>query len=157
MAESCTQTQSVPTPPALERSHASLTLRWMLDVEWSRTRCPRLCTLLNIMVIAALQDQADSTPAWLFTHPATSTIRYVWEIKSWLFVHKNPQIFSCDADVLLCQVTQVPYVVTLNQNLYVQVDLRRGDNTLVLFIDTCVASPSPHDFHTRPYYLVRNG
>ncbi|XP_044070449.1 deleted in malignant brain tumors 1 protein isoform X2 [Siniperca chuatsi] len=55
------------------------------------------------------------------------------------------------------KVTQVPYKVTLNQNLYVQVDLRRGDNTLVLYLDTCVASPSPHDFQSRSYYLVRNG
>lgn len=78
-------------------------------------------------------------------------------IKEVIFLIINFQIFSCDADILLCQVTQVPYVVTLNQNLYVQVDLRRGDSTMVLFIDTCVASPSPHDFQTRPYYLVRNG
>ncbi|XP_034754329.1 deleted in malignant brain tumors 1 protein-like [Etheostoma cragini] len=55
------------------------------------------------------------------------------------------------------KVTQVPYEVTLNQNLYVQVNLRRGDSSLVLFLDTCVTSPSPHDFQTRPYYLVRNG
>ncbi|KAK9541411.1 hypothetical protein VZT92_001455 [Zoarces viviparus] len=55
------------------------------------------------------------------------------------------------------KVTQVPYEVTLNQNLYVQVDLRRGDSSLVLYLDTCVTSPSPHDFQTRPYYLVRNG
>ncbi|XP_031163547.1 deleted in malignant brain tumors 1 protein isoform X4 [Sander lucioperca] len=55
------------------------------------------------------------------------------------------------------KVTQVPYEVTLNQNLYVQVGLRRGDSSLVLFLDTCVTSPSPHDFQTRPYYLVRNG
>ncbi|KAM9345133.1 CUB and zona pellucida-like domain-containing protein 1 [Symphorus nematophorus] len=55
------------------------------------------------------------------------------------------------------KVTQVPYEVFLNQNLYVQVDLRRADSSLVLFLDTCVASPSPHDFHTRAYYLVRNG
>uniref|UniRef100_A0A7N6A6B3 CUB and zona pellucida-like domains 1, tandem duplicate 1 n=1 Tax=Anabas testudineus TaxID=64144 RepID=A0A7N6A6B3_ANATE len=54
-------------------------------------------------------------------------------------------------------VTEVPYNVKLNQNLFVQVNLRRGDSTLVLFIDTCVTSPSPHDFQTRPYYLVRNG
>lgn len=58
---------------------------------------------------------------------------------------------------MLCQVTEVPYNVKLNQNLFVQVNLRRGDSTLVLFIDTCVTSPSPHDFQTRPYYLVRNG
>ncbi|XP_061084687.1 deleted in malignant brain tumors 1 protein-like [Conger conger] len=50
-----------------------------------------------------------------------------------------------------------PYVVTLNQYLYVQVKLRRSDSSLVLFLDTCVASPSPHDFHTRSYDLVRNG
>ncbi|XP_068576662.1 deleted in malignant brain tumors 1 protein [Cebidichthys violaceus] len=55
------------------------------------------------------------------------------------------------------QVTQVPYEVTLNQHLFVQVDLRRADGSLVLYLDTCVTSPSPHDFQTRPYYLVRNG
>ncbi|XP_049455688.1 deleted in malignant brain tumors 1 protein-like isoform X2 [Epinephelus fuscoguttatus] len=55
------------------------------------------------------------------------------------------------------KVHQVPYEVTLNQNMYVQVSLRRGDSSLVLFLDTCVTSPSPHDFYSRPYYLVRNG
>ncbi|KAF7656751.1 hypothetical protein LDENG_00036610 [Lucifuga dentata] len=55
------------------------------------------------------------------------------------------------------QVTEVPYEVTLNQHMYVQMNLRRGDSSLVLFLDTCVASPSPHDFHTKSYYLVRNG
>ncbi|XP_072247684.1 CUB and zona pellucida-like domain-containing protein 1 [Leuresthes tenuis] len=55
------------------------------------------------------------------------------------------------------KVTQVPYEVTLNQNLYVQVDLRRRDSSLILFLHTCVASPSPFDFSSRPYYLVRDG
>ncbi|KAJ8360168.1 hypothetical protein SKAU_G00166930 [Synaphobranchus kaupii] len=50
-----------------------------------------------------------------------------------------------------------PYFVSLNQYLYVQVKLRRSDSSLVLFLDTCVASPSPHDFQTRSYDLVRNG
>ncbi|XP_035982706.1 deleted in malignant brain tumors 1 protein isoform X3 [Fundulus heteroclitus] len=54
-------------------------------------------------------------------------------------------------------VTEVPYMVVLNQNLYVQVDLRRPDSGLVLFLDTCKASPSPFDFESRPYYLVRDG
>ncbi|CAL8391408.1 unnamed protein product [Arctogadus glacialis] len=54
-------------------------------------------------------------------------------------------------------VTQVPYVVTLNQAMYVQVNLRRDDKGLVLFLDTCVASPSPHDFQNNAYDLVRNG
>lgn len=55
------------------------------------------------------------------------------------------------------QVSQVPYEVTLNQELYIQVELKNQDNSFVVFIDTCVASPSPHDFQTRAYYLVRNG
>ncbi|CAJ1067218.1 deleted in malignant brain tumors 1 protein-like isoform X2 [Xyrichtys novacula] len=55
------------------------------------------------------------------------------------------------------KVTQVPYKVTLNQNLYVQVDLQSQRHNMVLFLDTCVTSPSPHDFQTRAYYLVRNG
>ncbi|XP_046885840.1 deleted in malignant brain tumors 1 protein-like [Hypomesus transpacificus] len=55
------------------------------------------------------------------------------------------------------QVTEVPFKVKLNQDLYVQVSLRRSDSSLVLFLDTCVASPSPHDFQTRSYDLVRNG
>ncbi|KAG9341844.1 hypothetical protein JZ751_018568 [Albula glossodonta] len=54
-------------------------------------------------------------------------------------------------------VHESPYLVTLNQYLYVQVKLRRSDSSLVLFLDTCVASPSPHDFSTRSYDLVRNG
>ncbi|XP_030235027.1 deleted in malignant brain tumors 1 protein isoform X3 [Gadus morhua] len=54
-------------------------------------------------------------------------------------------------------VTQVPYMVTLNQAMYVQVNLRRDDKGLVLFLDTCVASPSPHDFQNNAYDLVRNG
>ncbi|XP_056292012.1 deleted in malignant brain tumors 1 protein-like [Pseudoliparis swirei] len=55
------------------------------------------------------------------------------------------------------KVTQVPYEVVLNQNLYVQVDLSSGVSSMVLFLDTCVTSPSPNDFQSRPYYLVRNG
>nr|XP_046258011.1 deleted in malignant brain tumors 1 protein isoform X4 [Scatophagus argus] len=55
------------------------------------------------------------------------------------------------------EVTQFPYEVMLNQNLYIQVTLSRSDSRLVLFLDTCVASPTPYDFNTRAYYLVRNG
>lgn len=55
------------------------------------------------------------------------------------------------------QVTDNPFKVKLNQDLYVQVRLTREDSGLVVFLDTCVTSPSPHDFHTRSYDLVRNG
>ncbi|CAL8299181.1 unnamed protein product [Merluccius merluccius] len=54
-------------------------------------------------------------------------------------------------------VTQVPYVVTLNQYMYVQVSLSGRNSNLVLFLDTCVASPSRYDFNSKTYDLVRNG
>ncbi|XP_028278938.1 deleted in malignant brain tumors 1 protein-like isoform X4 [Parambassis ranga] len=55
------------------------------------------------------------------------------------------------------KVTEVPYEVSLNEKVFVQVDLPRRDSSLVLFIDTCVASPSQYDFQTRSYYLIRTG
>uniref|UniRef100_A0A667XGN7 CUB and zona pellucida-like domains 1, tandem duplicate 1 n=1 Tax=Myripristis murdjan TaxID=586833 RepID=A0A667XGN7_9TELE len=55
------------------------------------------------------------------------------------------------------KVTEVPYKVSLNQDMFVEMRLRRDDSSLVLFVDTCVASPNPHDFHTRSYDLVRDG
>ncbi|KAA0711068.1 Deleted in malignant brain tumors 1 protein Hensin [Triplophysa tibetana] len=50
-----------------------------------------------------------------------------------------------------------PYEVNLNQDMYAQVKLDRDDNTLDLFLDTCVTSPDPYDFKTRSYDLLRNG
>lgn len=57
----------------------------------------------------------------------------------------------------LFQVTQAPFEVSLNQSLYIQVDVNGPVHDLVLALDTCVASPSPDDFYHRAYYLVRNG
>lgn len=53
-------------------------------------------------------------------------------------------------------ITDFPYQVTLNQQLYVQVQLTRAEPSLHLFMDTCVASPN-HDFTIRTYDLIRNG
>ncbi|XP_016308933.1 CUB and zona pellucida-like domain-containing protein 1 [Sinocyclocheilus anshuiensis] len=55
------------------------------------------------------------------------------------------------------QIYDSPYEVNLNQFLYVQVELNRHDNSLDLFLDTCVASPNPNDFKDRSYDLLRNG
>ncbi|ROJ78919.1 CUB and zona pellucida-like domain-containing protein 1 [Anabarilius grahami] len=55
------------------------------------------------------------------------------------------------------QIYDFPYEVKLNQYLYVQVKLNRPDNSLDLFLDTCVASPNPSDFKDRSYDLLRNG
>ncbi|XP_041920839.1 deleted in malignant brain tumors 1 protein-like [Alosa sapidissima] len=56
------------------------------------------------------------------------------------------------------QIHDNPYYVNLNQYMYVKVSLRRPDSSLVLFLDTCVASPNPHDYADyRAYYLLVNG
>lgn len=53
-------------------------------------------------------------------------------------------------------ITEFPYQVDLNQQLYVQVQLTQAQPSIHLFIDSCVASPN-HDFSTRTYDLIRNG
>ncbi|XP_061645855.1 deleted in malignant brain tumors 1 protein [Phyllopteryx taeniolatus] len=56
------------------------------------------------------------------------------------------------------KVAEFPYKVSLNQDLYIQMELRGSSGSyLDIFLDTCVASPSSYDFHTTTYYLVRNG
>ncbi|CAH2250956.1 deleted in malignant brain tumors 1 -like [Pelobates cultripes] len=54
-------------------------------------------------------------------------------------------------------VYQYPYYVQLDQNLYLQATLHSSDPDLILFVDTCVASPSSSDFVTRTYDIIRNG
>ncbi|KFU89943.1 Deleted in malignant brain tumors 1 protein, partial [Chaetura pelagica] len=50
-----------------------------------------------------------------------------------------------------------PYYIDLNQNLYLQAGLHSSDPNLVVFVDTCVASPDPQDFDTLAYVIVKNG
>ncbi|NXX74976.1 DMBT1 protein, partial [Urocolius indicus] len=50
-----------------------------------------------------------------------------------------------------------PYYVDLNQNLYLEASLQTSDPNLLLFVDTCVASPDPNNFKTLTYDLVRRG
>ncbi|XP_056385338.1 deleted in malignant brain tumors 1 protein-like [Hyla sarda] len=56
-------------------------------------------------------------------------------------------------------VYNYPYLVELNQNMFLQATLGTTDPNLVLFVDTCVASPDP--FHVREtqkvYNLIQNG
>ncbi|EPQ08919.1 Deleted in malignant brain tumors 1 protein [Myotis brandtii] len=54
-------------------------------------------------------------------------------------------------------VTTHPYYVRLNQDLYVQAEIRRADASMALFVDTCVASPSSEDVPSVAYDLIRSG
>ncbi|KAH0623684.1 hypothetical protein JD844_006731 [Phrynosoma platyrhinos] len=55
------------------------------------------------------------------------------------------------------EVHSSPYHVLINQELYFQATLNSSDPNLVLFLDTCVASPYAHNFTTLTYYLIRSG
>ncbi|XP_075791900.1 scavenger receptor cysteine-rich domain-containing protein DMBT1-like [Pelodiscus sinensis] len=54
-------------------------------------------------------------------------------------------------------VTDFPYYVDLNQNLFLQASINSSDPNLVLFLDTCVASPDPNDFTTATYDIIKSG
>ncbi|XP_006977031.1 CUB and zona pellucida-like domain-containing protein 1 [Peromyscus maniculatus bairdii] len=54
------------------------------------------------------------------------------------------------------QIEESPYYVDLNQTLYVQVGLHTSDPGLVLFLDTCRASPTS-DFASPTYDLISGG
>ncbi|KAM8924675.1 scavenger receptor cysteine-rich domain-containing protein DMBT1-like [Pelodytes ibericus] len=54
-------------------------------------------------------------------------------------------------------VRQYPYYVKLNQDLYIQAALTTSDPSLVLFVETCVASPDRFDFTRSIYYIIHNG
>ncbi|KAM9197433.1 LOW QUALITY PROTEIN: scavenger receptor cysteine-rich domain-containing protein DMBT1 [Dugong dugon] len=54
-------------------------------------------------------------------------------------------------------VTSSPYYVDLNQDLYLQAEIRHPDASLALFVDTCVASPYHSDFTSLTYDLIRSG
>ncbi|XP_065263663.1 deleted in malignant brain tumors 1 protein-like [Emys orbicularis] len=50
-----------------------------------------------------------------------------------------------------------PYYVRLNQNLFLQASIHSSDPNLVLFLDTCVASPVPSSVTSTTYDIIRNG
>ncbi|XP_035926120.1 CUB and zona pellucida-like domain-containing protein 1 [Halichoerus grypus] len=54
------------------------------------------------------------------------------------------------------RILESPYYVDLNQTLFVQVSLHTSDPNLVVFLDTCRASPTP-DFTSPTYDLIKSG
>uniref|UniRef100_A0A8D0HIR9 Deleted in malignant brain tumors 1 protein n=1 Tax=Sphenodon punctatus TaxID=8508 RepID=A0A8D0HIR9_SPHPU len=55
------------------------------------------------------------------------------------------------------RVDNLPYYVAINQDIFLQATLYSSDSNLVLFTDTCVASPDSRDFTTVKYDLIRKG
>ncbi|XP_032738086.1 deleted in malignant brain tumors 1 protein-like [Lontra canadensis] len=50
-----------------------------------------------------------------------------------------------------------PHYASLKKAVFLQATLHSPNPTLRLFVDTCVASPDPHDFTTVKYDLIRRG
>eukprot|EP00064_Thunnus_orientalis_P012933 superscaffoldBa00002042_g12969 len=106
-------------------------------------------THLKLNVACRMEQDSVSQIMYVVNHHDNSSITGTGRFNTSMAFYTSSSFYY--------KVSQVPYEVSLNQNLYVQVDLRRGDSSLVVYLDTCVASPSPHDFQTRSYDLVRNG
>ncbi|NWH18637.1 CUZD1 protein, partial [Grus americana] len=68
----------------------------------------------------------------------------------------NVSMSFYDSDSFSKPVRQSPYYVDLNQTLFAQVSLHSTDPNLLVFVDTCIASPRP-DFGSLTYDLIRSG
>ncbi|XP_069468218.1 CUB and zona pellucida-like domain-containing protein 1 [Ambystoma mexicanum] len=61
-----------------------------------------------------------------------------------------------ESDKFTHPVSDSPYYVDLNQTLFTQIALRSSDPELVVFVDSCIASPKI-DFGAPVYDLIRSG
>ncbi|XP_027443922.1 CUB and zona pellucida-like domain-containing protein 1 [Zalophus californianus] len=68
----------------------------------------------------------------------------------------NTSMALFETDSFEQPILESPYYVDLNQTLFVQVSLRTSDPNLVVFLDTCSASPTP-DFASPTYDLIKRG
>lgn len=79
------------------------------------------------------------------------------DVNEYQFGRYDMNITFYDSSSFLRQVHDSPYYVELNQNLYLQAYLHSSDRNLTIFVDTCVASPDPHDFNTLAYDIIKHG
>lgn len=92
---------------------------------------------------------------------AVSEIKYV--AKDTVYINETQygkfdvNISFFESSYFLKQVSASPYYVDLNQDLFLQATLYSSDPNLVIFIDTCVASPYPDDFTNLTYDLIKSG
>ncbi|XP_069095270.1 deleted in malignant brain tumors 1 protein [Pleurodeles waltl] len=88
-----------------------------------------------------------------FMYMADDTI----EISKTKFGHFDVRLSFYNSSSFSQPISQFPYYVSLNQELYLQVTLQSSDPNLQIFVDTCEAFPSPANFTSQKYALIRNG
>uniref|UniRef100_A0A6P5ILR7 Deleted in malignant brain tumors 1 protein-like n=1 Tax=Phascolarctos cinereus TaxID=38626 RepID=A0A6P5ILR7_PHACI len=79
------------------------------------------------------------------------------EIKQIQYSSFHVDLSFYESSSFFMPVNSIPYVVKLNQQLYIQAEILHSDSNLVLFVDTCIASPRANDFMSLTYDLIRNG
>lgn len=62
-----------------------------------------------------------------------------------------------DSSSFVTPVSDSPYYVDLQQNLFVQVNLYSSDTSLKVFVDTCTAAPDNFTSTSMTYDLIKNG
>ncbi|NWQ80635.1 CUZD1 protein, partial [Columbina picui] len=68
----------------------------------------------------------------------------------------NVSISFYDSDSFSNPILESPYYIDLNQTIFTQVSLHSTDPNLLVFVDTCIASPQS-DFGSPTYDLIRSG
>ncbi|KAK2511195.1 hypothetical protein Q9233_017155 [Columba guinea] len=68
----------------------------------------------------------------------------------------NVSISFYDSESFSNPILESPYYIDLNQTIFTQVSLHSTDPNLLVFVDTCIASPQS-DFGSPTYDLIRSG
>ncbi|KAM5139920.1 CUB and zona pellucida-like domain-containing protein 1 [Callospermophilus lateralis] len=93
-------------------------------------------------------------------HNSTVEMMYITEddvIQNQIALGKyNTSMALFESDLFENPILESPYYVDLNQTLFVQVSLHTSDPNLVVFLDTCRASPT-YDFASPIYDLIKSG
>ncbi|XP_042314416.1 CUB and zona pellucida-like domain-containing protein 1 [Sceloporus undulatus] len=111
-------------------------------------------------VVITRQKHVEITVKCIMENNSTVEILYVTEsehdVNTSALGRYDLNMSFYESDFFTTPVLDSPYYVDLNQTLYVQVSLHSSDPNLIVFVDTCTASPSP-DYESPKYDLVRSG
>ncbi|XP_030915740.1 deleted in malignant brain tumors 1 protein [Geospiza fortis] len=80
-----------------------------------------------------------------------------FEVNETQYERYNVTLTFYDSSSFSRPVYDSPYRVGINQNLFLEASLHSSDPSLELFLDTCVASPTRHNFTTKSYPIIENG
>ncbi|KAH0623682.1 hypothetical protein JD844_006723 [Phrynosoma platyrhinos] len=111
-------------------------------------------------VVITRQKHVEITVKCIMENNSTVEVMYVTEsehdVNTSALGRYDLSMSFYESDFFTTPVLESPYYVDLNQTLYLQVSLHSSDPNLIVFVDTCTASPNP-DSGSPKYDLVRSG